>query len=58
MAPIFIGSCYKLPYTGMAEILSFETRWGRHVGLLVVGWLLASALAIVLLLTFVRDIFV
>ena len=42
----------------MADILSFETRWGRHVGLLVVGWLLVSTLAIVLLLTVVRDIFV
>ena len=42
----------------MADILSFETRWGRHVGLLVVGWLLVSTLAVVLLLTVVRDIFV
>ncbi len=42
----------------MTEILSFQTQWGRHVGLLVVGWLLASALAIVLLLTVVRDIVV
>lgn len=42
----------------MAGLLSFETRWGRDVGLLILGWLLASALAIVLLLTVVRGIFV
>ncbi|MEF8843023.1 MAG: hypothetical protein V5A62_15595 [Haloarculaceae archaeon] len=35
-----------------------EDEWSRDVGLMIVGWLLASVLAIVLLLTVVRWAFV
>lgn len=38
----------------MFEGYAFDSKWGRDVGLMVLGWLLASVLAIVLLLTLVR----
>ena len=39
----------------MLEGDAFDSQWGRDVGLVVLGWLLASVLAIVLLLTLVRG---
>jgi predicted anti-sigma-YlaC factor YlaD len=35
-----------------------EEEWSRDVALMIVGWLLASVLAVVLLLTVVRWAFV
>jgi hypothetical protein len=42
----------------MEGLYSFETEWGRDIGLVVLGWLLVSVVAIVLLLTVVQEIFV
>ena len=35
-----------------------EEEWTRDVGLMVVGWLLGTLLAILLLMTVVRGLFV
>jgi hypothetical protein len=40
----------------MEGLTTFDSEWGRHVGLTVVGWLLVSAVAIMLLLTVVQNL--
>lgn len=44
-------------HRSMEGMYSFETEWGRDIGLVVLGWLLVSVVAIILLLTVVQEIF-
>lgn len=41
----------------MEGLYSFDTEWGRDVGLVVIGWLVVSVVAIILLLTVVQPFF-
>lgn len=40
----------------MEGLTDFESDWGRDIGLTIVGWLLVSAIAIVLMLTVFQSV--